>query len=407
MIKQGASIRIMLVDDDVFMLKLLGRQLTAIGFAEFDAYDSGAKALTALEDSSCGVDLILLDLNMPEMDGLEFLRHLVDRAYAGSIVLISGEDDRLLQSASALVRAHRIGLLGFLHKPATKGMLLALLQKWLPSSNDERRLERASYDADAVRAAIDNNELLNYYQPVVNGSDGRVVGVETLVRWRHPVDGIVYPDRFIDVAEAHGLIDALTRVVMRDALAQLRSWRDAGLGLQVAINISMENLATIAFADFCVAKAALAGVQSSDVTFEVTESRLMTDLRKPLEILTRLRVNRFRLSIDDFGTGHSSLKQLHDFPFDELKIDRGFVHSAWQDQTAHAIFDASFRLARQLHMKVVAEGVEDRADWDFVRRAGCDLVQGYFIARPMPGSDIPAWIAHWESGLGGLLTGPP
>ena len=120
------------------------------------------------------------------------------------------------------------------------------------------------------------------------------------------------------------------------------------------------------------------------ITLEVTESRLMLDQRAPLEILTRLRLKRFRLSIDDFGTGHSSLAQLRDIPFDELKIDQSFVHGASRDQTARAIYAASLGLGQQLGMAVVAEGVEDREDWDLVRRTKCDLAQGYFIARPMP-----------------------
>ena len=133
---------------------------------------------------------------------------------------------------------------------------------------------------------------------------------------------------------------------------------------------------------------------------EVTESRLMADLRAPLEVLTRLRLKRFGLSIDDFGTGHSSLAQLRDMPFDELKIDRGFVHRAHSDPTLRAIFEANLNLARQLGMEVVAEGVEDREDWDFLRGSGCDLAQGYFIARPMPAADLPAGSRPGKPGCG-------
>lgn len=254
-----------------------------------------------------------------------------------------------------------------------------------------------AYGADRVRAAIANGELINYYQPKVAVGSGAVVGVETLVRWRHPVDGLVFPDQFIGVAEAHGLIDDLTRVVLAAALAQARAWHDAGLALRVAVNLSMDNLVALGFADFVAAQAAGAGVAPAEIVLEVTESQLMADLRAPLEILTRLRLKRFRLSIDDFGTGHSSLTQLRDLPFDELKIDRGFVHRAHADPTLRAIFESNLSLARQLNIEVVAEGVEDQADWDFLRQAGCDLAQGYFIARPMPATDLPGWIETWEA----------
>jgi len=210
---------------------------------------------------------------------------------------------------------------------------------------------------------------------------------------------MVFLDQFIALAEANGLIDDLTRAALGSALAQARLWKDAGLALKVAVNVSMDNLAKLDFADFVERAAEQAGVAPEDVVFEVTESRLMQDARAPLEILTRLRLKRFRLSIDDFGTGHSSLSQLREIPFDELKIDQSFVHGAGTDETRRAIFDASLGLAKQLKMESVAEGVEDRADWNFLRRTGCQLAQGYFIARPMPAADLPPWIERWQARL--------
>jgi EAL domain-containing protein (putative c-di-GMP-specific phosphodiesterase class I) len=241
---------------------------------------------------------------------------------------------------------------------------------------------------------------VNHFQPQVSLATGQVVGVESLVRWLHPRDGMVYPDRFIGVAEESGLIDDLTRVVVANAFAQCRQWQNQGLNLRMAVNISMDNLKSLDFPDFVAGQALASGVAPRDIVLEVTESRLLQDLRAPLEILTRLRLKRFSLSIDDFGTGHSSMTQLRDMPFDELKIDAGFVHGAAGGcGTELAIYDASLGLARQLDMQTVAEGIEDRADWDMVRRSGCQVGQGYFIARPMPGSDVPAWIGSWQQRL--------
>jgi EAL domain-containing protein (putative c-di-GMP-specific phosphodiesterase class I)/CheY-like chemotaxis protein len=401
------EIKILLLDDDPFMLKLLVRLLENLGFTALFPHTCGAAALDSFDSPSGAPDLILLDLNMPEMDGIEFVRHLVARRYAGSLMLISGEDERMLHAASTLVMSHRMEMLGHLQKPVAPEALAALLAKWTPPAAARPRAARVNYDADAVRAAIANGELINYYQPKVAMADGRVVGVETLVRWRHPVDGMVFPDQFIGVAEAHGMIDDLTRVVFLAALAQARIWHNEGLALRVAVNLSMDNLAELTFADFVAAAAKSAGVPPSELVLEVTESRLMGDLRVPLEILTRLRLKRFRLSIDDFGTGHSSLAQLRDIPFDELKIDRSFVHGAHADSTLQAIFDASLNLARQLDIEVVAEGVEDQDDWDFLQRTGCHLAQGYFIGRPMPAADLPGWIETWQARRsdGGLVKG--
>ena len=390
------AIKILILDDEPLMHKLLARMLANMGYTSVVTCDNGHTALEMIDSPNDAPNLILLDLNMPEMDGLEFVRHLVERHYIGSLILVSGEDERMQQAAEKLARAHKITVLGHLHKPASPEGLAELIGKWMPLQQDKPRAEKKVYGADELRAAIANGELVNYYQPKVWTATGRVMGVETLVRWRHPVDGMVFPDQFIGVAEAHGLIDDLTRVVLTGALAQSRLWQDTGLALQVAVNLSMDNLVSPDYTDWVARLAAKAGVLPQTMELEVTESRLMEDLRIPLEILTRLRLKRFRLSIDDFGTGNSSLAQLRDLPFDELKIDQSFVHGAWNNEKLRAMFDASLGLAKQLGMKAVAEGVEDQADWDFVHQRGCDIAQGYFIAKAMPAAELPGWIQSWQ-----------
>ncbi len=392
------SLRILVVDDDPLMGRLLKQQLLALGSGEVTLAAGGRAALERLA-AGPAPDAILLDLNMPEMDGLEFLRHLVEHGLRIGIGLISGEDERMLQAAGQLAQAHGLPLLGRLRKPVHPAELAALLDAWQPPTAAPRRAERAALPAEALRAALERAELINHYQPKVFLADGRVRGVETLVRWQHPEAGLIPPDRFVPVAEAAGLIGALTLQVLAMAFAQARRWRAAGLELCVAVNVSMDDLATPDFVDAVECLAAQAGVAPDGVVLEVTESRLMKDLRAPLETLARLRLKRFGLSIDDFGTGHSSLLQLRDLPFDELKIDRGFVHRADRESRKQAIFDASLALAQQLGMQTVAEGIEDAGDWAFARQRGCDLAQGYFIARPMPAARLPAWVADWQARL--------
>jgi EAL domain-containing protein (putative c-di-GMP-specific phosphodiesterase class I)/DNA-binding NarL/FixJ family response regulator len=389
-----AHIRILVLDDEPFMLKLMDRMLKNLGFTSVMTCDTGRAALELVDRSNSRPDLILLDINMPEMDGVEFARHLVEHRYSGALILVSGEDERVLQSVDKLVQAHQITTLGYLTKPITPEQLAMLIEKWVPQCAIQA--PEKIYSPSELRAAIDNGELINYYQPKVAVTTGEVVGVETLVRWLHSEDGIVFPDQFIGIAEQHGLIDDLTRVVLTAALAQARIWRDAGLALRVAINLSMDNLRSLDFFDCVADLTAEAGVLPQDIVLEVTESRLMHDQRVLLEILTRLRLKRFRLSIDDFGTGHSSLSQLRDMPFDELKIDQGFVHGAWANETQRALFDASLGLANQLGMDAVAEGVENQEDWDFLRQQSCNMAQGYFIAKPMKAGDLPAWMAAWQ-----------
>lgn len=387
--------KILLVDDEPFALKLLSHQLEKLGFVNVISHEHAADALAQMEFETETVGLILCDLQMPGMDGVEFIRELVRIGYAGGLVLVSGEDERVLQTAEKLSKAHRLNVLGALHKPVSQEQLKQVLNNHALRAAATHVVHK-TYTPEELWRAITGEKLVNYYQPKVDITSGAVTGVETLVRWHHPEDDIVFPDQFIATAEEHGLIDELTRTVLASALRQARLWQDSGLHLHVAVNVSMNNLGSLEFPDF-VARAALnAGVPSASLVLEVTESRLMKNPLAALDILTRLRLKRIGLSIDDFGTGHSSLAQLRDIPFDELKIDRSFVHGAWRDSSLRAIFDASLGMAKQLGMKTVAEGVEDRDDWDFLRKTGCDMAQGYFIARPMPADDLPAWIQAWE-----------
>jgi len=397
----NSAIRILVVDDEPFMHKLLSHMLAGLGFTDVTARESGAAALEIV-DGPLPPELILLDLNMPGMDGIELVRKLVEHDYTGSVILVSGEDERVLQTAVYLVRAHHISVLGHLNKPVSILDLDEMTSRWKPAVAPNAAI--VPYRPAELRSAIDNGELVNYYQPKVNVLTGAVSGVETLVRWQHPVDGLVFPDRFIALAEENDMIDDLTRVVLSSAMLQARAWRLEGLRLKVAVNLSMDSFSSVTFADFVSDAVLGAGVAPQDVVLEVTESRLLLDQRAPLEILTRLRLKRFRLSIDDFGTGNSSLTQLRQIPFDELKIDQSFVHGASRDNTALAMYSASLNLGRQLGMEVVAEGVEDLEDWDLVRRTKCDLAQGYFIARPMPAAALLEWISAWDRRLPQLVA---
>ena len=390
----------MLLDDDPFMLRLLSMQLTQLGYTQVVACASGAAALQRVSEPQAAVNLILLDVNMPEMDGVEFIRRLMDAHFRGSIILVSGEDERLLESVQKLIEAHQLTALGHLQKPVGPEQLAALLKRFEPNPDRARRhrIQTRVYGVEQLREAIANAELINYYQPKVNLATRQVVGVESLVRWRHSTDGLIFPDQFIELAAEHGLLTEITRQVLTMALSQARAWKQVGQELPVAVNVSMDDLGALDFPDVAATIARSMGIEPNLVTLEVTEGQVMRKLSTVLDVLSRLRLKRFRLSIDDFGTGHSSLAQLRDLPFDELKVDRGFVQGACTDETKRAICSASLRMAHQLKLQVVAEGIEDRAHWDLLQQMGCDVGQGYFIARPMPTEDIVGWISAWRVG---------
>jgi EAL domain-containing protein (putative c-di-GMP-specific phosphodiesterase class I)/FixJ family two-component response regulator len=392
-----ATTRIVLLDDDPFMLKLLTHMLMQLGYTCVVACASGQEALIQVRSTDQVVDLIFLDINMPGMDGVEFIRRLVECQYGGSVILVSGENSRILESVEKLIEAHRLIALGCLQKPVKPDELARLMSTLKPNIGHCRVAHSSQhlYGGEQLRAAIAGGQLVNHYQPKVAMATGEVVGMESLVRWQHPEDGLIFPDRFLGLAEEEGLLTQVTTAVLTEAMKQAKAWWEAGYHLPIAVNISMDDLIALDFPDMAVALAASIGVNPQLLTLELTEGQVMRQLSTVLDVLSRLSLKRFRLSIDDFGTGHSSLAQLRDLPFDELKVDRGFVHGASTDGTREAICTASLRMAHQLQMQVVGEGIEDRDDWNFLSQLGCDVGQGYFIARPMPAAEVADWIRAW------------
>ncbi len=388
----------LIVDDEHLMLELLSHQLNTIGDFEITTSTRAQDAIRMVETGGIPVELILCDLQMPEMDGVEFIRHLLRVNYAGALILVSGEDARILQTAETVARASNLDVRGSLQKPVSISALSeVLLRDGKRSSVCAKGKARKIYSAEEVRSAIAEGELINHYQPKVELMTGAFSGVETLVRWDHPQDGLVFPDQFIGIAEEYGLIDSLTTAVVSSALRQLRQWMADGLTLHVAINVSMDNLTKLNFPELISNQALVANVPLSSIVLEVTESKLMKNPRAALDILARLRLRHVGLSIDDFGTGHSSLAQLRDIPFSELKVDRSFVHGARGDPMLSAITESSLKMAKQLKLQTVGEGVEDQDDWDFLVASGCDLAQGYFIAKPMAAEALSEWAVDWKS----------
>ncbi len=388
--------QIIIVDDDQFQLKLLSHQLSMVGHKNVTAFDDGQTALDHMVGQVLDSTIVILDLNMPNMDGLEFLQKLQETEFTGALLLVSGEDERVLQSAEVLASSYDLRVLGHLNKPVQQEQLQKYLKQLDAQKEKSLKGEKQHiYESARLKRAIDEGELVNFYQPKVLLNTGALVGVEALVRWEHPEDGLILPDNFIDLAEENELIDSIAQQVLSNALADSKIWKEAGINITMAVNISMYNLNTRDFISYLEKELLTSGMSPQDLILEVTESKLMKDYSLVLDMLTRLRLRRVNLSIDDFGTGHSSMTQLRDIPFNELKIDRGFVHSAYNNSTLHGIFDGSIQLAKNLGIKTVAEGVENEADWSFLGGSGCDLAQGFFIGKPMRATELREWKTHW------------
>jgi diguanylate cyclase len=261
--------------------------------------------------------------------------------------------------------------------------------------HDRYSPRRLSLAAD-LRHAVERGQLALHYQPKAELGTGRVSGVEALLRWNHPDYGFIPPDEFIPIAEHTGLIRPLTTWVLTEAVRQTRTWHDRGSALSVAVNLSVRSLMDGALPDEVVEALARAELAASSLILEITESTIMADPNRAIETLTRLSEHGVSLAIDDFGTGYSSLAYLKKLPVNEVKVDKSFVMNMATDQDDAVIVRSTVDLARNLGLRVVAEGVEDESSWDHLRTLGCDAVQGYYLARPMPAVQVLTWLENYQ-----------
>jgi diguanylate cyclase (GGDEF)-like protein len=259
---------------------------------------------------------------------------------------------------------------------------------------DHHSTARLSLVSD-LRESIAAGQLALEYQPKTSLTGHAVTGVEALVRWIHPVRGVVSPDEFIAVAEQTGLIGPLTDWVLKTALNQCRRWLDDGLDINVAVNISPRTLHDATFPTRLADLLSAARVPSSKLTLEITEGALMGDPDRAIDMLWDLRRAGVRLSVDDLGVGHSSLSYLKRLPVHEIKIDKSFVTNMADDPDDEAIVTAVVEMIHQLRMQVVAEGVEDERTWRRLQALGADAAQGYWMSRPLPPGQLPAWVQTW------------
>jgi EAL domain-containing protein (putative c-di-GMP-specific phosphodiesterase class I) len=391
------SPRILLVDDDPFMLGMQSRMLRDLGYDQLVTAGSAESALSLLSDDARTVDVILCDLKMPGMDGIAFLQVLNASAFRGSVILLSGEGLRIMHSVRKLLEGSPMVILGALEKPASRVAMSALLDRWKPATTLHLDFATPSMSAGEMRRAQIECPWVLHFQPKVDVRSGAFVGVEALVRWNHPELGLLYPDRFIGAAEEFGTIDALTDWVLRAAVVQLAHWRRRSMRIHMAVNVSMESLRAPDFSARVGDLVRASCCAPEDVTLEIAESRLMAHSSVPMETLVRLRMQRFGLSIDDFGTGHSSLAQLRDVPFTELKVDQTFVVGARHNQIIRPILEGSIGIAKRLGLQVVGEGAETQDDWQLLREIDCDFAQGWYIGKPMPAELIPVWLERWQS----------
>lgn len=401
MTNELSGFSVLIADDDAIAQRLIESVLNSIGIEKIALAEDGAVALACHDAMPGGVDFVLLNIDMPGMDGLEFLRHLSHREIYPAIILIGGAanggaDKAVLFGAREVALAHGMRVIGEISKPidpaALKPLLVNIFAVYTPRG--ERRSAGRGQLAEAdLRAGLVAGAIQAFYQPQIKLADGAVRGVEALARWQQEGGGLVYPDQFIALAEQTGLINPLTDAILDAALKQGKSWHDAGFAVQLSVNLSIPSLERFDLPARLVEMAASYGLAPNSITLEITESWLIRDMAAVLETLTRFRLKGFGLSIDDYGSGFSSMRRLKTIPFTELKLDRAFGNGAHRDVRVRAMLESSVGLAQKLDLLLVAEGVEEEEDWNLLRDLGVDLAQGNYVSKPMPGSEIMPWAA--------------
>ena len=389
------ALRMMVVEDQTVQRKIAVRMLHNLGVQQVDEAEDGFQALTMLAARDIGPDVVLSDLRMPGMDGIEFLRELGQARPTTSVVLASGLDANIVGAAEAVARAEGLDVLGALEKPLTPDKLGAVLRRYVPPEDRHSLTFDAPLERAELEQAIADGCIFAEFQPRVRVNDSEMTGAEALARWRHGGRGRVPPSEFIPMAEDCGLIDSLTWVMLDQGMAQAARWKRMGEPWSVSVNLSLHYLGYNGAADRIAALAERHCIEPHRIILEVTESLASTNASAVIANLARLRMKGFGIAIDDYGTGYASLAQLSQIPFSELKVDRTFVHGAADRPTLRALLSSCLELARQLNLESVAEGVETNADLSTLRQLGCDEVQGFLIARPMPAEELGAWIEKW------------
>jgi len=384
--------KILIIDDDPDVAALVASAAHEKGIDCIVAAD----AETFLAQLSPEISLILLDLVMPNVDGVELLRMLGQQTCTTPIVLMSGVGARVLETAVALAKSLGLNVAGHLRKPFRIAELEAFIQRPAEQKKTVRESRKVVLHDDELTRALLRGEFVLHYQPQIEIATGEVIGVEGLVRWDHPVHGLIYPDSFITRCEGLDLIGKLGTLVAARGMSEI-----AGLSashnrpLILSINVSAFTLRDLSLPDTMFTLARKHNKNPAEVVLEITETGLVNDLSQALDVLTRLRMKGFQISIDDFGTGYAMMQQLRDIPATEIKIDRSFVMNI-ENQSDRVMVLKTIEIGHELGLKVIAEGVETSAQLDILRTHGCDIAQGYLFSKPLPPKDFSAWLAKYS-----------
>ena len=383
------SARLLVIDDNEDVGRFLSKMGNLCGY-QADHVENIEDCESYLKQFN--PDIITLDLQMPETDGVEFLRWLSSKECKSNILLISGMDNRTLSSSMDLGKHLGLNIIGTLQKPVQISEIKSILKRFIEKN------KKIIFTENDLEDALKKEQFVVYYQPriSIDSQIKTVCGVEALVRWQNEDGSIISPGEFIPLAERTGQIREITWQVLDIAFKDLVEWEKQDLNLSVSLNIAQTMLDDYELPEKIYDTAVKYGVNTGCVILEITESAAMKDVFKSMDILTRLRIKGFQISLDDFGTGFSSLVHLYRLPFSEIKIDHTFVKDILQDKEAQTIVHACIDLAKNLGMSSCAEGVENEEVLNMLEGYGCNQQQGYLFSEAIPSDSLVHWLAGWN-----------
>jgi len=388
--------RVLIIDDDPRICRIIKRMADDLNIESF-ATDNPE----LFEPANLGFEpnVIFMDLQMSKLDGVELLRKLADQHSKAAIIIASGMDKSVIETTEELGKSLGLNMAGFLQKPIDIDKATAIMERQFETVPIKSH-KATKVSGEELENAITQNELVVHYQPQVRLASGIIVGLEALVRWQHPEHGLLFPDVFIPLAEQdNDIIELLTYSVLNNVIQNSTLRKDITSDINVSINLSATMLHDLSLPDKVTKMLAEHDFDPDRLIVEITESGAMEDPALTMDILTRLRLKNIRLSIDDFGTGFSSLVQLYRMPFNEIKVDKSFVIKAMGDEEAATIVRTTIELGHGLGLEVVAEGIEDRETLDWLKELGCDTGQGYFISKPIDAGNLESWLKEYSKQL--------
>ncbi len=355
---------------------------------------NGQEALAVLANEPA--DLVLIDLEMPVMDGIELISEMTRLQLGHTVMVMSSKEPKLISSVGVMAEAGGLNVLGCYQKPLSEAVLRDAMLQYRNDSIERSGAENqiAAITADEIANGIEQGQFSFHYQPKLTTRNIMLKGVEALARWQHPVRGFVSPLEFIGVAEANGLIAALTLHLVEQALQQKARWNQQGLRFSLALNLSPLMLADCHLVEVLETLLQQNGIQPREITLEVTENVMLGDVAKTLQTLTRLRLKDFGIALDDYGTGFANAEQLVRLPISELKLDRSLINGVARKSQLEKFLSSTIVLAQGLDLITVAEGVETLEDFQIVQKMGVHEVQGFFFSRPLPADQFGRWLLH-------------